>query len=119
MTLKFLTFGFKYGLPKETDMMFDVRFLTNPFYVDGLREQTGLDAPVSDYVFSFENSREFFERLCGFLDFVIPQFQRDGREKLTIAIGCTGGRHRSVAVAERLARHFKAEAGHRDITEAN
>lgn len=115
MRVEILTFGFKYGLPENMDIMFDARFLTNPFYVDGLRERTGLDTPVSDYVFSFENSHMFFDKLCNFLEFVIPQFERDGREKLTIAVGCTGGRHRSVAIAERLGKHFGAVVVHRDI----
>jgi len=115
MKIEIMTFGFKYGMPEKTDMMFDVRFLNNPFWVNELREQTGLDKSVSDYVFSFENSRTFFEKLCDFLDFIIPQFQVDKREELIIAIGCTGGRHRSVAFAERLARHFGVVAEHRDV----
>jgi UPF0042 nucleotide-binding protein len=110
MIVKVITFGHKYGMPEKADMMFDVRCLTNPFWVEELKEQTGFD-----YVFSFENSRIFFEKLCNFLDFIISQYQIDGREELVIAIGCTGGRHRSVAIAERLSEYYGVASEHRDV----
>ena len=116
MKVEIQTFGFKYGLPDGVDLMFDVRFLKNPFWIDELRELTGLDAAVSDYVFSFENSREFSDRLFEFINFLIPQYAADGREKLVVAVGCTGGRHRSVAIAERLAARLNTGgAVHRNI----
>lgn len=115
MRIEVLTFGFKHGMPDGVDMVFDVRFLANPFWVDELKDMTGLDAPVRDYVFSFENSRELLDRLCGLMDFLVAQFEADGRERLVVAIGCTGGKHRSVSVAERLAAYLNASVSHRDI----
>ena len=102
LRIHLLTFGFKYGTPSEADMMFDLRFLPNPFFVPELKELSGLDKPVADYVLEQEPGKEFFTRLSNFLYFILTQFESEGRFRLTIAIGCTGGRHRSVAVAETL-----------------
>lgn len=95
-------FGFKYGLPMDADLVFDVRFLPNPFYVEALRPLSGLDKPVSDFVFSFEDAKIFMEKLASLLEFLVPLYIEEGKFTLNIAVGCTGGRHRSVAVAKAL-----------------
>ena len=104
LRIHLLTFGFKYGTPSEADMMFDLRFLPNPYFVPNLKPLSGLDEPVADYVLQCEPGKEFFSRLADFLCFILTQFEAEGRFRLTVAIGCTGGRHRSVAVAEALAK---------------
>ena len=120
MTVSVTSFGFKHGLPLEADLVFDVRCLPNPFYVEELRPQTGLDAPVSDYVFGFEQSEKLFSHLKDLIGFSLPLYAEEGKTNLVIAVGCTGGHHRSVAMAHRLAG-FCAEQGyqvmeaHRDI----
>ncbi|MFN2617613.1 MAG: RNase adapter RapZ [Thermoleophilaceae bacterium] len=102
LAVTFLTFGYKHGTPREADLSFDVRFLPNPHYEPELREQTGLDAAVVDYVQSSDGLADFYERLIPLLDYLLPAYEREGKAHLTIGIGCTGGRHRSVVVAERL-----------------
>jgi RNase adapter protein RapZ len=97
-----MSFGFKYGPPSEADMVFDLRFLPNPYFVKELREQTGKDALVRDYVLAAEPGREFLTRLQDFLLYLLPLYAKEGRYRLTLAFGCTGGRHRSVAVAEAI-----------------
>ena len=97
-----LSFGFKYGVPRDADFVFDVRFLPNPFYIDELRELTGKDRPAADYVMNNEIAETFLAKLTEMLRFLVKQFQAKERERLTVAIGCTGGRHRSVAVAEAV-----------------
>ena len=104
-----LSFGYKHGLPSEADLVFDARFLPNPFYVDELREKTGLDLPVKEYVFSFQQTRTFMEQLETMLEFLIPLYIEEGKTSLTVAVGCTGGRHRSVAIAAALNDHFLAK----------
>ncbi|HIT31514.1 MAG TPA: RNase adapter RapZ [Candidatus Enterenecus stercoripullorum] len=121
MSIAVTSFGFKYGIPLEADLVFDVRFLPNPFYVEQLRSQTGLDAGVRDYVFSYPQAQEFMKHLTGLVDFLLPQFVEEGKSALVIAIGCTGGHHRSVAVTHALARHIRelgyaASENHRDMT---
>ena len=106
ITLK--SFGHKYGITTEADMVFDVRFLPNPHFVDELRPLTGLDAPVAEYVLGREETREFLTRSEDLLGYLLPHFAREGRSYLTIAIGCTGGRHRSVAITEALAAKLRA-----------
>lgn len=101
-----VSFGFKYGVPKEADMVFDLRFLPNPYFIDVLRPLSGRDAEVADYVFADAPGREFRARLAEFLLFTLPLMESEGRYRLTIALGCTGGRHRSVAMAEHLFRVF-------------
>lgn len=103
LRIHLITFGFKYGTPSESDMMFDLRFLPNPYFIPHLKPLSGLDAPVSEYVLQQEPGKEFLARLSDFLRFVLAQFESEGRFRLTMAFGCTGGRHRSVAVAEALA----------------
>ena len=102
-----MSFGFKYGMPLDADLVFDVRFLPNPFYVEELKLLSGLDAPVRDYVFSFEQSNVFMDKLTDMIEYLLPLYIEEGKYSLTIAIGCTGGRHRSVAVASALAGHLK------------
>lgn len=92
-------FGYKYGLPMDADLVFDVRFLPNPFYVEELRPLSGLDKPVSDFVMNCTDARRFLEMLTEMLKFLMPLYLEEGKYNLNIAIGCTGGRHRSVAVA--------------------
>lgn len=115
------SFGFKHGIPRTADIVFDVRFLPNPYYVPQLRNRNGLDEDVRDYVYSNGQAQELVERLEGMLDFLLPCYVEEGKSSLVIAIGCTGGHHRSVAVAHALAT-FVAERGytvaedHRDLT---
>jgi UPF0042 nucleotide-binding protein len=104
-----MSFGYKHGLPAEADLVFDARFLPNPFYVDELREKSGLDLPVKEYVFSFQQTRTFMEKLEEMLEFLLPLYIEEGKLSLTVAIGCTGGRHRSVAIATALNDHFIAK----------
>ena len=121
MTVSLESFGFKHGLPMEADLVFDVRFLPNPFYVDALRDKTGLDAPVRDYVFSFRETEVFLDKLRDLLRFVLPLYREEGKTVLVVAVGCTGGRHRSVAVARALAEYigtlgYRVTETHRDMT---
>jgi UPF0042 nucleotide-binding protein len=123
IVISVLTFGYKYGLPMDTDLVFDVRFTPNPFYEPELKEMTGLSAKVSDYVFGFAETLEFMERLVGMLAFLIPFYKREGKSQLEIGIGCTGGQHRSVAVGMELKRRLEAQGNrviieHRDIDRA-
>lgn len=97
-----MSFGFKYGIPVEADMVLDARFLPNPYYVSTLREKTGMDAEVYDFVFDHETTTEFLRHLKELIGFLIPQYIEEGKHTLTIAVGCTGGHHRSVAVARAL-----------------
>lgn len=114
-----VSFGFKYGIPVDADLVFDVRFLPNPFYIDELKEKTGNDKEVYDYVMSFEASNIFLEKLTDMVKFLIPKYIEEGKNQLVIAIGCTGGKHRSVTLANalynninKLSYGFKIE--HRD-----
>lgn len=116
-----LSFGFKYGIPADSDLVFDVRFLPNPYYVEGLRAKTGNDKEIQDYVFQFQEARVFVEKLEDMLNFLIPNYITEGKNQLVIAVGCTGGKHRSVTLANELYRRLsvKKEYGvkieHRDI----
>lgn len=123
LVITVITFGYKHGLPMDADLVFDVRFLPNPHYVDELKPLSGLDAPVIKYVMSSPVTGRFLSRLKSFLDFLLPQYVTEGKSHLTIAIGCTGGRHRSVVVGEYLKEHFKTQGRtvvveHRDIDRA-
>ena len=115
------SFGFKYGLPMEADLVFDVRFMPNPFYIEELRHQTGLDQPVADYVFSFQQTKDYLKRLEDLLAFSLPLYAEEGKTSLVIAVGCTGGHHRSVAVAHALAEFIRGQGyqvseSHRDMS---
>jgi RNase adapter protein RapZ len=121
LALTILTFGFKNGPPSDADLTLDVRFLPNPHYVDDLRPLTGLDEPVREYVESGTQAGEFYGRLMPLLQFLLPAYVAEGKQHLTVAIGCTGGRHRSVTVADRIARELskrddvKVQLVHRDV----
>jgi UPF0042 nucleotide-binding protein len=121
LALTLLTFGFKNGPPRDADLTLDVRFLPNPHYDDKLRPMTGRDPEVVDYVESGTQAGEFYGRLMPLLDFLVPAYVAEGKQHLTIAVGCTGGRHRSVAVADRIARQLggrddvKLQVVHRDV----
>ena len=122
-SVTFMSFGFKHGTPIDTDIMFDVRFLPNPFYIETLRPQTGLDDGVYEYVMSFEETTTFLAKLVDLLQFLIPKYKAEGKSQVIIGIGCTGGQHRSVAIAEYLAHAFendyKTNSKHRDIHRAH
>lgn len=120
MTVNVTSFGFKYGLPMEADLVIDVRFMPNPFYIEGLRPQTGLDGPVADYVFSFPQTKEFLKKLEDLIAFTMPLYAEEGKTTLSIAVGCTGGHHRSVAVTHALTEYirslgYQVSENHRDM----
>lgn len=102
LTVTLVSFGYKYGVPVEADLLFDVRFLPNPYFVTGLRDLTGQDPPVQDYVAAAETAQPFLDKTSDLLTFLIPHYMAEGKSYLTIGVGCTGGRHRSVALVERL-----------------
>ncbi len=102
-----MSFGFKHGIPADADLVFDVRFLPNPFYIDELKHQTGNDKPVQDYVLSFPQTKEFLHKLEDMITFLIPYYVKEGKNQLIIAIGCTGGQHRSVTLANALYEKLK------------
>lgn len=116
--VEMISFGFKYGLPIDADIVMDVRFLPNPHYITDLRPLTGMDQPVYDYVMSFDETEEFYQRFIGLLQTIMPGYVNEGKSSLTVAIGCTGGQHRSVALTERvgqaLAKDYKVNITHRD-----
>ncbi len=120
MNIHCMSFGFKHGIPSEADFVIDVRCLPNPYWVDAFRNKTGLDSEVRDYVFSFDASNELLNKLVDLLDFLNPLYIKEGKSQIVVAIGCTGGNHRSVAIAEALKEHFSKKwdnvsAYHRDI----
>jgi RNase adapter protein RapZ len=120
MQIVVVSFGYKYGLPLDADLIFDTRFLPNPFYIDSLRDKTGKSPAVRAYVLHSAESREFRDRLFPFIDYLIPKFIAEGKSYLTIAIGCTGGKHRSVVIAEELRgylrkRRYDIKVYHRDV----
>ncbi len=119
ISVNVLSFGYKYGLPIDADIVFDVRFLPNPFYVEHLKRYTGLDKVVSEYVLRHEQSQVFLNKLTDLIEFLLPHYKEEGKQQLVIAIGCTGGMHRSVAIAEELFKYLKkngvkASIVHRD-----
>ena len=121
MTVSVTSFGFKYGLPLEADLVFDVRFMPNPFYIEDLRPQTGLDSAVAGYVFSFPQTGEFLKKLEDLLAFTLPLYAEEGKTSLSIAVGCTGGHHRSVAVTHALTEYirslgYQVSENHRDMS---
>ena len=120
MEVRVLSFGFKHGIPAEADLVFDVRFLPNPFYVAELRPLTGLDGRVRDYALSAPQSQEFLKKLTDFVVYLLPRYVEEGKASLTVAVGCTGGHHRSVAVAHALAEtvrrlNYPVSESHRDM----
>ena len=122
LSITVLSFGFKYGIPVDSDLVFDVRFIPNPFYIPELKAFSGNEAPVRDYVMKQEETIGFIERLEEMLKFLIPKYTKEGKRQLIISIGCTGGRHRSVAIANKIyeileADGYKAGIEHRDVSE--
>jgi RNase adapter protein RapZ len=120
MQIVVVSFGYKYGIPLDADLIFDTRFLPNPFYVDGLRDKTGMSPAVRAYVLNSSVTREFSDRLFPFVEYLLPRFIAEGKSYLTIAIGCTGGKHRSVVMAEKLKaylrrKRYDIKVFHRDI----
>ncbi|MBQ8057264.1 MAG: RNase adapter RapZ [Ruminococcus sp.] len=123
MLVTCMSFGFKYGIPLEADLIFDVRCLPNPFYIKELKHKTGLDEEVRQYVLGFDVTKEFVEKLIDFLDYTIPLYKEEGKSEVVIGIGCTGGKHRSVTLARLLNSHFndnnqQSAIHHRDIWKA-
>lgn len=119
--IKVMSFGFKYGVSTESDLIFDVRCLPNPFYIEALRNHTGTDECVQKYVMNSEDSRKLFAKLTDLIDFLIPLYIKEGKSQLVISFGCTGGKHRSITFAELMANHlteqnYKVQKYHRDIT---
>lgn len=116
-----LSFGFKYGIPADADLVFDVRFLPNPYYIDQLKQKTGNDREVQDYVMSFPEAGNFMEKLTDMIRFLIPNYVKEGKHSLVVAVGCTGGRHRSVTLANELYKRMKDQGTygiklyHRDV----
>lgn len=118
-TVNVMSFGFKHGIPIDADLVFDVRFLPNPFYIENMRPKTGLDQEVYDYVLKWNETNKFLEKVIDLLSFMLPHYKREGKSQLIIAIGCTGGQHRSVALTEYIGQYFKNDyhtrITHRDI----
>jgi UPF0042 nucleotide-binding protein len=120
MTVNVVSFGFKYGIPIESDLVMDVRFLPNPYYISELRDLSGLDEPVKKFIFEYEQSKEFYSKLLDFLEFLLPCYIEEGKRHIVISIGCTGGHHRSVAIAQALTeflagKGYPVDCIHRDI----
>ena len=120
MMVTVLSFGFKYGIPEDADLVFDVRFLPNPYYIDELKPLTGNDKPIKEYVMGFDIAHQFLEKLTDMIEFLIPNYILEGKNRLVIAIGCTGGRHRSVTLANELYNRLEGgeygiKIDHRDI----
>jgi UPF0042 nucleotide-binding protein len=118
--INLVSFGYRHGTPGAVELLFDVRFLPNPYFDESLRSRTGLEAPVADYVLTSERGRDFFGRLDGFVEYLLPFYDEEGKAYLTIGVGCTGGRHRSVAVAEAIAERLREQGRevnvlHRDV----
>lgn len=120
ISISVVSFGFKYGMPKDSDLVFDVRFLPNPHYVNHLKDKTGKDKEVQDYIFKWPVANRFYNKLFDFIEFLIPEYIKEGKSHLSIAIGCTGGQHRSVTTALRLGefiknKDYRVVIKHRDI----
>jgi UPF0042 nucleotide-binding protein len=125
MRTRILSFGFKYGVPVDADLTLDVRFIENPYFVEDLKPLSGLDTPVSRFVLGKPDTQGFLERAMALLEFLLPRYEAEGKSYLTVAVGCTGGRHRSVAIAERIAEELRrrlevqVSVSHRDIGEVD
>ncbi|RAK08941.1 UPF0042 nucleotide-binding protein [Halanaerobium saccharolyticum] len=118
--LSLISFGFKYGIPRDADLVMDVRFLPNPYYVESLREKTGNDQVVQDYVLKWPITDKFYKKFFDLIDFLLPEYKKEGKSHLSVAIGCTGGKHRSVTTVNKLAefladKEFNINLEHRDI----
>lgn len=121
LLINILSFGYKHGYPYDADMIFDVRFLPNPFFIEELKDLNGLDAEIVEFILGKEDTKEYIKKLTEFLEFLIPRYEKEGKTYLTIAIGCTGGKHRSVVIAKKLSEHFSHLSPvtiHRDISKS-
>lgn len=123
MTISVVSFGFSLGIPYNSDLVIDVRFLPNPYYIDSLRDRSGLEEEVGEYILSFSETVDFLVRFGNLLELLLPLYEREGKVHLVLATGCTGGRHRSVFVAERLKeyleeRSYTVRIEHRDLKKA-
>lgn len=116
MSISIISFGYKYGVPMDADIVFDVRFLPNPHYVSSLKNHTGKEKVVQDYILKWPITRKFYDKLFEFIEFLLPEYRKEGKSHLTIAIGCTGGKHRSVTTALKL-KDFLLSKGYRIIVE--
>ncbi|MER2063524.1 MAG: RNase adapter RapZ [Alkalibacterium sp.] len=114
--VEIVSFGFKYGVPIDADIVMDVRFLPNPHYIEELRPQTGMDKPVYDYVMQQTETETFYKKFIDLIDYLLPGYKKEGKSNVTIAIGCTGGKHRSVALVERIAKQIKADGYHVNVS---
>jgi UPF0042 nucleotide-binding protein len=122
--INIISFGFKYGIPLDSDLVFDVRFIPNPYYINSLRRITGKSEEVKKYVLKWPEAKEFIKKLRNMIEFLIPNYIKEGKSQLVISIGCTGGKHRSVTIAEDLYNYLnktnhKALINHRDIEKDN
>ncbi len=120
ITVNIVSFGYKHGIPEESDLVFDVRFLPNPYYIPEMKNHTGLDSDVSLYVMSFEEAKRFLEKLTDIAEYLIPLYKKSGRDCARISIGCTGGHHRSVTIVQALSKVLKnkgynVSVNHRDL----
>jgi len=115
MTVTLLSFGYSFGIPYEADLLWDVRFLPNPYFVEDLKRLRGDDPKVVDYVLHWEEAEEFLRRILEFIRFLIPLYEREGKTHLTIAIGCTGGRHRSMVIINEMVKRLDHELGNRGV----
>ena len=119
------SFGFKYGILTDADMVFDARFAPNPYYIEELKPLSGIDKSVADYVFDFEETKEFLAKITDLVVFLLPYFEKEGKTQLVVGVGCSGGRHRSVAISEKLAKNLSESTEciviceHRDIEKDN
>ncbi len=113
MTVTLISFGFSFGVPYEADLLMDVRFLPNPYFVEELKRLNGEDSRISGYVLQWEEAQEFLRRIHEFIQFLLPLYEREGKTQLTIGIGCTGGRHRSIVIVNRLAVMLEEDLKHR------
>jgi UPF0042 nucleotide-binding protein len=118
-----MSFGFRYGLPPEADIVLDVRFLPNPYFIEELKHLNGEDEKIQEYVMGWEESQTFLRKMLDMMEFLIPLYEKEGKSNLNVALGCTGGKHRSVVMTTRLARYFAGEnylvnTAHRDIHRA-
>jgi UPF0042 nucleotide-binding protein len=123
LLINLMSFGFRYGLPPEADIVLDVRFLPNPYFIEELKHLNGEDEKIQDYVMGWEESQTFLRKMLDMMEFLIPLYEKEGKSNLNVALGCTGGKHRSVVMATRLARYFSGEnylvnIAHRDIHRA-
>jgi UPF0042 nucleotide-binding protein len=123
LLINLMSFGFRYGLPPEADIVLDVRFLPNPYFIEELKHLNGEDEKIQEYVMGWEESQTFLQKILDMMEFLIPLYEKEGKSNLNVALGCTGGKHRSVVMATRLARYFAGEnylvnVAHRDIHRA-